>query len=129
MHSDASTRAVRLAFPAKAEYLALARLALTGICHLTPLEPYQVAELKLAMVEAASGWFVPPPEDDGDRRLDLRFELAPGTLSIALSGPGTAPEAEEEVELRRAIIEATVDYVAIEPGSVRLVKYLAHPAK
>jgi len=130
VHTEAPTRAVSLAIPAKAEYLSLARLALAGICHLTPLDPHQVAELKLGMVEAASGWIVPLSEAEHDGRcLDVRFELAPAALCIDVRGPDPQPVAGGEADLRRAIIEATVDDVLMGPGSVRLVKYLRGPAK
>jgi len=127
---DASTRAVSLAIPAKAEYLSLARLALTALCHLTPLDPEQVAEVKLAMVEAAAGWIGPPPDAGREgERLDFRFQLAPAALCIDVSGPDSQSVTGEDAQLRRAIIEATVDDVLIGPGSVRLVKYLRDGAK
>ena len=43
---------VRLTFPAKADYLLLARLALSGVVRHLRLEEEQVADLKLAVTEA-----------------------------------------------------------------------------
>jgi len=43
---------VRLTFPAKADYLLLARLALAGLARSLPLDPELVADLKLAVTEA-----------------------------------------------------------------------------
>src|SRR4051795_10833787 len=48
------THTVSLSMPAKPEYLVLARLALSAVTRLTPLEPEQVADLKLAVTEAAT---------------------------------------------------------------------------
>ena len=43
---------VRLSFPAKPEYLLLARLALTGIARDVPMSDELLADLKLAVTEA-----------------------------------------------------------------------------
>ena len=52
---EASTaRAVSLAIPAKPDYVVLARLALSAVCRLSPLAPEEVADLKLAITEAAT---------------------------------------------------------------------------
>ena len=55
MANRAGHRTVSLAIPAKADYVVLARLALSAVCRLTPLPPEDVADLKLAISEAASG--------------------------------------------------------------------------
>ena len=54
MASATDTHTVSLTMPAKPEYLVLARLALSAVCRLTPLEPEQVADLKLAITESAT---------------------------------------------------------------------------
>ena len=56
MTSDANADAatVRLTFPARAEYITLCRLALTGIGRLRELSDELLADLKLALTEAAS---------------------------------------------------------------------------
>lgn len=48
------SRQVRLTIPAKAEYIALCRLALTGLTRLRPLGDETLADLKLALTEACS---------------------------------------------------------------------------
>src|SRR5207237_3835096 len=45
---------VRLTMPAKAEYITLSRLALTGLTRLRPLSDELLADLKLALTEATS---------------------------------------------------------------------------
>ncbi|HET9115554.1 MAG TPA: ATP-binding protein [Gaiellaceae bacterium] len=47
-------RTVRLRIPARAEYVALARLALSGLADLAALPEELVADLKLALTEAVS---------------------------------------------------------------------------
>ena len=51
---DSGGRTVSLRIPAKAEYITLCRLALTGIGRLRELSDELLADLKLALTEAAS---------------------------------------------------------------------------
>ena len=100
----------------------LARLALAAICRLTPLGPEDVADLKLAISEAAAV----AVGDDPDETLRFDFSLRDDRLVLELTGPeGTAtPESLEERELSRAIVEATVDECDFADGEIRLTKYL-----
>ena len=43
-----------LVFPARPEYLLLARLALTGVARLAPVDEEALADLRLAVTEAAA---------------------------------------------------------------------------
>jgi serine/threonine-protein kinase RsbW len=52
--TDSGTVTVRLTIPARAEYITLCRLALTGIGRLRELSDELLADLKLALTEAAS---------------------------------------------------------------------------
>jgi hypothetical protein len=131
---SADSRDVSLAIPAKPGYLVLARLALAAVCRLTPLQATEVADLKLAVTEAA-GDFVADEEDTGpgdavdatpdgdDDRVDFAFRLEEGRLVMELSGTAPASPAVEQ-ELSHAIIEATVDSVDFSPGRTVLVKHL-----
>src|SRR4051794_41617137 len=47
-------RSVRLRVPARAEYIALARLALSGLADIVELPEEMLADLKLALTEAVS---------------------------------------------------------------------------
>jgi serine/threonine-protein kinase RsbW len=47
-------RTIRLRIPAKAEHIALARLALTGLAELSGMDEETLADLKLALTEAVS---------------------------------------------------------------------------
>ena len=49
---SADTQVVRLDFPAKADYLLLARLALSGLARTLTLDEEDLADLKLAVTEA-----------------------------------------------------------------------------
>jgi serine/threonine-protein kinase RsbW len=122
MDTATDSRTVSLTIPAKAEYVLLARLALAAVCRLTPLGPEDVADLKLAISEAAAV----AVGDDPDETLRFDFSLADDRLVLELTGPDSAAAAAslEERELSRAIVEATVDECDFREGEIRLVKYL-----
>src|SRR5215212_6412991 len=119
----ADSRDVSLTIPARPDYLVLARLALSAVCRLTPLSPEEVADLKLAITEAANDFVDESRDIDDESRLNFSFHLADDRLVMDLDGP-TGPEASSEQELSRAIIEATVDEADFGGGRTRLVKYL-----
>ena len=116
--TEAPARSVTLAIPPKPDYIVLARLALSAICRMTPLQPDDVADLKLAVSEAATERLAGAP--DGDVR--VQFELEDDRLVVDLLA-ASAPAGSED-PLSRAIVEATVDEVTYGDTSVRLVKRL-----
>jgi anti-sigma regulatory factor (Ser/Thr protein kinase) len=115
------TRDVHIEVPASPGYLVLARLALSAICRLTPLEHSEVADLKLAVTEAASR-FVDDPGTSASQ-IEFSFRLADDRLEMELRGVD-AGVPESELELSRAIVEATVDDADIDGGRTLLVKRL-----
>jgi len=119
----ADSRDVSLTIPARPDYLVLARLALSAVCRLTPLSPEEVADLKLAITEAANDYVDESRPLDDESRLSFSFKLGDDRLQMDLDGP-VGPVASTEQELSRAIIEATVDESSFSSGRTRLVKYL-----
>src|SRR5881392_1848343 len=121
-------RAVRLTIPAKAEYITLCRLALTGISRLRPLSEETLADLKLALTEACSNSIRHAYRNGGGGHVDVRYELLPDRLSIEVldDGEGFDPEAESsdkaaeltEGGLGIAIIRSIADEFEIQsrPG-------------
>ena len=99
----------------------LARLALSAVCRLTPLEAVEVADLKLAVTEAANE-FVSEGEPT-DATIDFDFRLGNERLVLELAGERT-PDTESELALSRAIIEATVDESDFATDRTFLVKRL-----
>jgi serine/threonine-protein kinase RsbW len=117
---------VRLTIPARAEYITLCRLALTGIGRLRELSDELLADLKLALTEAASN-SVRHAYGDGVGVVEISYELFPDRLVIEVvdDGEGFDPvEAEgrpdelSEGGLGIAIIRAIADEVEIgaQPG-------------
>jgi len=128
LRADADSGDVSIAVPAKAEYILLARLALSAVCRMTPLQPVDVADLKLAVTEAATSALEGGDRagDSEDELLRFVFRLDDDRLIMEIAGPGDARRGlpGEEQDLSRAIVEATVDECDFGRGNVRLVKYL-----
>jgi serine/threonine-protein kinase RsbW len=139
--SDGEARTVRLTFPARAEYITLCRLALTGISRLHPLSDEVLADLKLALTEAASNSVRHAYSEDGIGVVHVVYELHPDRLVIEVmdegggfpSVPGGAdgPKRLSEGGLGIAIIRAIADDVEIgtqpdgKGSRLRFIKTLA----
>jgi serine/threonine-protein kinase RsbW len=138
---DDGARTVRLTIPAKAEYIGLGRLALSGLArlHADPLPEEVVADLKLALTEACTN-AVRHAYDGGEGIVEISYELHPDRLIVEVADDGegfdlepgrTAAGDDELVEggLGIAIIRALADEVQVsgreEGGStLRFVKHL-----
>jgi serine/threonine-protein kinase RsbW len=117
-------RTVRLRIPAKAEYITLCRLALTGISRLRPLSEELLADLKLALTEACSNSVRHAYGDGVDGHVEISYELHADRLAIEvrddgagfdLDGEGSAGGAElSEGGLGIAIIRAIADEFEFE---------------
>lgn len=123
---NAST--VRLTIPARAEYITLCRLALTGIARVRDLSEEVLADLKLAITEAASNSvrhaYV---GDEHAGMVEISYELLPDRLVIEVTDEGEgfdpaeaegSPQELSEGGLGIAIIRAIADEVEIgkQPG-------------
>jgi serine/threonine-protein kinase RsbW len=132
------TRAVLLTIPARAEYITLCRLALTGISRLRPLGEETLADLKLALTEACSN-SVRHAYGDGEGHVDIRYELHPDRLVVEVTDdgegfePGGSRESDDELTeggLGIAIIRSVADDLEIGAGAggrgsrLRFVKVL-----
>jgi serine/threonine-protein kinase RsbW len=113
---------VRLRIPARAEYITLCRLALTGIARLRALSDELVADLKLALTEAASNSVRHAYGDNNAGVVEISYELLPDRLVIEVSDDGEGfdpmssreePDGLSEGGLGIAIIRAIADEVEI----------------
>jgi serine/threonine-protein kinase RsbW len=135
MEASAPGRTVSLAVPAKPDYVVLARLALSAVCRLSPLAPEEVADLKLAITEAAT--FIMGGErrmsarehEGAESRLTFTFDLGDDSLGLGVSGAELPTVSDEERELSLALIRATVDSYEYSDGTMRLTKQLDYSAE
>ncbi len=98
--SDEGTRVVELRIPAKAEYITLCRLALTGLSQLRDVREETLGDLKLALTEAVSNSVRHAYGPDGDGTVDVRYEIGPDRLGVEVidNGEGFDPEEPSELE-------------------------------
>jgi serine/threonine-protein kinase RsbW len=120
-------RTVRLSVPARAEFIALARLALTGLADIVALSDELLADLKLALTEAVSN-SVRHAYADGAGYVSIAYELTGDALAVEVvdDGKGFDParppalEGEELTEggLGIAIIRTIADEFELssQPG-------------
>ena len=139
---------VRLSFPAKADYLLLARLALAGLARNLPVGPELLADLKLAVTEAC-GNAVRHAYDSGagsvalelivrDRRLEMIVEDEGAGLTVPVEQLVAANEPPvpggTDGGMGMSIIRAIVDELEIREGPngrgtvVHMTKYLEEAA-
>jgi len=137
-----SAATVRLAMPAKAEYLILVRLALAGIAREVPMSESALADLKLAVTEVC-GNVVRHAYGDGPGEVRVTFEVTSDAIEVVVEddGPGLSiedvpdvvrlDEEPAEAGMGLAIIRAVVDDLAVDgrnggPGTVvRISKRLS----
>jgi serine/threonine-protein kinase RsbW len=138
---DAPSRArlVRLRIPAKAEYITLVRLALSGLSQFRPLSDETLGDLKLAVTEACSNSVRHAYRDGREGSVDIVYELHPDRLvvEVADDGDGFAAVGERsddgtlnEGGLGIAIIRELADELELGPRSeghgsrLRFVKFI-----
>jgi serine/threonine-protein kinase RsbW len=119
------SRTVRLTIPAKAEYITLSRLALSGLSRVRSFPDDTLADLKLALTEACSN-SVRHAYDDGEGHVDISFVLHDDRLEVEVAddgagfepeGAGRAPDDElAEGGLGISIIRSIADEVEIGGG-------------
>jgi serine/threonine-protein kinase RsbW len=80
-------RVVRLTIPARPEYIALCRLALTGLARLHPISEDLLADLKLALTEAASN-SVRHAYAGAGGCVEVAYELYADRLAIEVNDEG-----------------------------------------
>jgi serine/threonine-protein kinase RsbW len=130
-------REVRLTIPARAEYVLLGRLALSGITRMRPLDDEIVNDLKLAVTEACTNSVRHAYGENGGT-VDIVYELHDDRLVVVVSDDGAGFDPKELVAagelteggLGIAIIRALVDEFEVgerEDGRgsrLRFVKFL-----
>jgi serine/threonine-protein kinase RsbW len=130
---------VALTIPARAEYIALCRLALTGLARTRALQAEVVADLKLALTEACSNSVRHAYEEGRDGVVQVSYRLGEDRIEVEVAddGAGFDPQVLERAQaeldeggLGIAIIRAVTDELAIGSnpnggGSrLRFTKYL-----
>ena len=138
--TNGGVHTVRLTIPAKAEYISLVRLALSGLSHSRPLPDETLGDLKLAVTEACSNSVRHAYRDGREGSVEVVYELHPDRLVIQVSDDGEGftfrePEPEKDGALNEgglgiAIIRELADELELGPGNggqgsrLRFVKFI-----
>ena len=131
---------VRLTIPARAEYVLLGRLALSGVTRMRPLDDETMNDLKLAVTEACTNSVRHAYAGNGGNggTVDIVYELHDDRLVVEVSDDGGGFDPNELVEagelteggLGIAIIRALVDEFEVgerqdgRGSRLRFVKFL-----
>jgi serine/threonine-protein kinase RsbW len=131
---------VRLTIPAKAEYITLVRLALSGLSQSRPLSDETLHDLKLAVTEACSNSVRHAYRDGRAGSVEVLYELHPDRLVIEVRDDGEGFTVRErgpmaaghlsEGGLGIAIIRELADELELGPGDggqgsrIRFVKFI-----
>jgi serine/threonine-protein kinase RsbW len=91
-------RVVRLTIPARAEYITLCRLALTGLARLRPIPEELVADLKLALTEATSN-SVRHAYAEGKGVVEISYELSRDRLVIEVNDDGEGFDHDDDGDI------------------------------
>jgi serine/threonine-protein kinase RsbW len=138
--SNGDARAVRLTIPAKAEYITLVRLALSGLSHFRPFSDETLGDLKLAVTEACSNSVRHAYRDGREGSVEVLYELHSDRLVVEVcddgegftvaESAGTSEGSLAEGGLGIAIIRELADELELGPGEsgkgsrLRFVKFI-----
>jgi serine/threonine-protein kinase RsbW len=100
-----AANAVHLTIPAKAEYITLVRLALTGLWRLRSFSEEALADLKLAVTEACSNAVRHAYGEGREGIVKIDYELHADRLVIEVSDDGAGFDQEQREQERGALTE------------------------
>jgi anti-sigma regulatory factor (Ser/Thr protein kinase) len=112
-------RCVSLEIPAEQDFLSVARLTLSGLCSFTSLTLDEIADIKVALTEAANLFI------NGKRDAQIRFllDLNPAELTMTVSaGPGA--KRGDAVASTHLLLGTLIDDYTLHGSEVCLVKSL-----
>lgn len=129
-----------MTIPAKAEYITLVRLALSGLSRLRPLSEETLGDLKLAVTEACSNSVRHAYRDGREGAVQVIYELHPDRLVVEVRDEGEGFTVGREIVpaesglteggLGIAIIRELADELELGPGAdgkgsrLRFVKFI-----
>jgi serine/threonine-protein kinase RsbW len=138
--SNGGAPTVRLTIPAKAEYITLVRLALSGLSQLRPLSDETLGDLKLAVTEACSNSVRHAYRDGRQGAVQVIYELHADRLVVEVRDEGQGFTTGDELPMTDgslnegglgiAIIRELADELELGPGvsgkgsRLRFVKFI-----
>jgi serine/threonine-protein kinase RsbW len=114
--AEAGNPTVRLTIPAKAEYITLVRLALSGLSGLRPLSDEALGDMKLAVTEACTN-SVRHGYNNGEGTVEVVYELLPDRLVVEVADDGPGFDAAGDRPLRDGLAEGGLGIAIIQAVS------------
>jgi len=114
--AETGSPTVRLTIPAKAEYITLVRLALSGLSDLRPLSDEALGDMKLAVTEACTN-SVRHGYNNGEGAVEVVYELLPDRLVVEVADDGPGFDAAGDRPLRDGLAEGGLGIAIIQAVS------------
>jgi serine/threonine-protein kinase RsbW len=114
--AETGSPTVRLTIPAKAEYITLVRLALSGLSGLRPLSDEALGDMKLAVTEACTN-SVRHGYSNGEGTVEVVYELLPDRLVVEVADDGPGFDAAGDRPLRDGLAEGGLGIAIIQAVS------------
>ena len=143
-HVDSATSYV-LSLPARAEYVALVRLALAGLAHAKAIGEEELADAQLAATEAVTNAIIHayPPDQTSDGQIRVSLDTTDDRIRITVEDEGigiqrgtegtgllsAGDHGERRLGIGIEMIHALMDEVSIAPGPdgrgtrVQMIRY------
>ncbi len=114
--TEIGTPTVRLMIPAKAEYITLVRLALSGLSDRRELSEETLGDLKLAVTEACTN-SVRHGYNDGEGTVEVLYELLPDRIVVEVADDGPGFDASGDRPLGDGLAEGGLGIAIIQAVS------------
>lgn len=103
--ANGNARTVRLTIPAKAEYITLVRLALSGLSSFRSFDEETLGDLKLAVTEACSNSVRHAYRDGRAGSVEVVYELHPDRLVVEVSDDGEGFALDRSLPVESSLTE------------------------
>ncbi|HKB21043.1 MAG TPA: ATP-binding protein [Gaiellaceae bacterium] len=114
--ADLGSPTVRLTIPAKAEYITLVRLALSGLAGLRRLSEEALGDMKLAVTEACTN-SVRHGYNDGEGTVEVVYALLDDRLVVEVADDGPGFDAAGDRPMEDALAEGGLGIAIIQAVS------------
>lgn len=114
--AEIGTPTVRLTIPAKAEYITLVRLALSGLSDRRELSEETLGDLKLAVTEACTN-SVRHGYNNGEGTVEVVYELLPDRIVVEVADDGPGFDASGDRPLGDGLAEGGLGIAIIQAVS------------
>lgn len=116
---------IKLQLPKKAEYISVARLAISGLTYGIEFDIGNIEDMRVSLGEACINALSFSDSDE----LDIEFEVKRERIKIRVKDVKdvtnlNSEESSKELTLGMLIIESLMDEVTIDQSGIEMVKYI-----